>query len=340
MLSLKTLLCGTVLAGALAGLPLVASADPVEMKLADRLPAEHFIVKNGLDPWIAAMSGELTIQTYHGGQLGKGSESLNMLKSGLAQIVEMSPGLIGQEMQLSSVTELPLASTACQGQLAYAALQAPGGTLDKAESTPNGTTLLISMTVAPYYIFSTKELSGPADLEGLKIATQGPTLDKVMGALGAIPTRVAASEIYDAITRGTVDAVVFPPLSVLNYDIGSRIKTVMGGTSFGQSALGYFINRADLEALPAETQAKMLDAGKSAAMNLCTYMQDQEKAALEKLQSQGAAILILEGADAAAVQEKLASVGAAWAADMDAKGQPGSAVLAEYKAALDAAAVK
>ena len=73
------------------GLPLLANADPVEMKLADRLPAEHFIVKNGLDPWIAAMSGELTIQTYHGQQLGKGSEGLNMLKSGIAQIVEMSP---------------------------------------------------------------------------------------------------------------------------------------------------------------------------------------------------------------------------------------------------------
>ena len=340
MLSLKSMLCGTVLAGAVLGLPLLANADPVEMKLADRLPAEHFIVKNGLDPWIAAMSGELTIQTYHGQQLGKGSEGLNMLKSGIAQIVEMSPGLIGQEMQLSSVTELPLAATACQGQLAYAALQAPGGALDKAESTPNGATLVISMTVAPYYLFSTKELSGPADLEGLKIATQGPTLDKVLVALGATPTRVAASEIHDAITRGTVDGVVFPPLSVLNYDIGSYIKTVLGGSSFGQSALGYFVNREVFEALPAETQAKMLAAGKDAAMQLCTYMQDQEKVALEKLTSEGAKVVIVSGADAALMQEKLAPLAAQWAADMDSKGQPGSAVLAEYQAALEAAKAK
>ena len=127
---------------------------------------------------------------------------------------------------------------------------------------------------------------------------------------------------------------------VLNYDIGSYIKTVLGGSSFGQSALGYFVNREVFEALPAETQAKMLAAGKDAAMQLCTYMQDQEKVVLEKLTSEGAKVVIVSGADAALMQEKLAPLAAQWAADMDFKGQPGSAVLAEYQAALEAAKAK
>ena len=133
-----------LVAGVMAG---AAQAESIKLKLADRLPKDHYIAKYATDYWIAEVEretkGAVSIQRFPSEQLGKSKDMITLTSAGVVDMGEYVPGYLGDQMPLSSVAELPgMVSSACVASLAYEDAAQPGGFLDKNELAPLGLHLL------------------------------------------------------------------------------------------------------------------------------------------------------------------------------------------------------
>ena len=90
------------------------------------------------------------------------------------------------------------------------------------------------------------------DLDGARIRIGGE-IAKVLKEFGAVPTLVPAPEVYEAVSRGTIDLVGFPYAygygSFKTYEVSKYVSLPM---SLGTMSCFYIANKDAWDALPAE----------------------------------------------------------------------------------------
>jgi len=55
----------------------------------------------------------------------------------------------------------------------------------------------------------------------------------------SVPVRMAAPEIYESLTRGTLDGLIFSYQSSVSYDFGKILKSGTEGLNFGTAIFTY-----------------------------------------------------------------------------------------------------
>lgn len=132
---------------------------------------------------------------------------------------------------------------ACQGTDAYFRIATGDGPIAEQETKPNGVRLLLSVVAHPYQIFtSNRELTGAESLKGLKLRTTGGAMDIMVRKIGAAPVQMAGPEVYDPLSRGTLDGLVFPCSGVLGYHLQTLTKWGTEGMNFGSFVYNYVIS--------------------------------------------------------------------------------------------------
>ncbi|MEQ9811828.1 MAG: TRAP transporter substrate-binding protein DctP [Azospirillaceae bacterium] len=314
--------------------------DPVTLRVADALPASHYVVEYAIQWWMDEVSdrtdGAVSFEYYPAQQLGSASDILSLTQSGVADIGYVVPSYVSDRMPLSGVAQLPGGfSTSCEGTEAFWQLITDDGMLAEQEFAPNGMHVLIALVQPPYQMFTTGQpLTSMDDMSGLKIRTTGGAMDITMERIDAIPVRMPGPEILEALERGTIDGGVFPPASVLANDWQGTLAYGTVGASFGSFALTYSISEDRWNALPADIQQIMTDAGREATFRTCEQVDEDLQAAIEDLRAAGVTMEALPEAEQNRVDEALAGVSGAWAADLDAQGEAGTEVLEAFRAAL------
>lgn len=328
------------LALAAAAFALPARAQTIELKVADTLPNGHTMHRAVTEGFIRdseqAMAS-LKLRHYPGGQLGKGTDSLRLVQSGLQDIGMVSASLVSDKLPLTAVVELPgLWRTSCEATLALLAMSQEGQFLDKAEYAPNGVRALAMMLLPGYQIMvsSNREINGLSDLAGLKLRSAGGALERMVASLNATPVRLAAPEMYEALSRGTADGALFSYQAATSYKLTKLIKTSTEGQNLGTIQATYFISEQKWKTLPAATQQALLAAGKKATEAGCKVLDDEEAKAKEELRASGVKFITLKKADQDMVDKGNVEVQGQWAADLDKRGKQGGAALAAFKAAL------
>ena len=142
-----------MLATVLGLLPGLAAAQPVTLKVADILPAGHYIARESIGFWMTEITrragDRIKFEYYPAEQLGKARDMLTLLKSGAVDMAYIAPGYIPEKFPLSGSAELPrMASTSCEGTKPYWALT-HGGFLERREFGPAGIVPLLSFMSAP-----------------------------------------------------------------------------------------------------------------------------------------------------------------------------------------------
>lgn len=323
-------------AGVMAG---AARAEGIQLKLADRLPKDHYIAKYAIDYWIAEVEretkGAVSIQRFPSEQLGKSKDMITLTSAGVVDMGEYVPGYLGDQMPLSSVAELPgMVSSACVASLAYEEAAQPGGFLDKTELAPLGLHLLYVVGLPPYQLFTSKPISDVASLKGLKIRSTGAAMDAGLRALGIVPIRMSAAELNESYTRGTVDGTAFPAASIYSYDLQKQTKFATTGLSFGSSMTFYAISTKVWNKLPPEVQKIMTEAGKRTTRHACELIDKDDQAALLRLQKDGVTLVKFSPEERKKFVDLLAPVGTEWAQNLDKKGKPGTDTLKQFRAAV------
>jgi len=93
-----------------------------------------------------------------------------------------------------------------------------------------------------------------ADLKGIKLRAAGGVATRTAKALGASPVTMATGEIYPALQRGTVDALIFPAYGLKDYKFYEVGKTYTKPGLFIWCD-DLWINKKSFDSLPKDIQA-------------------------------------------------------------------------------------
>lgn len=320
------------------GLSAGAAAQSLQLRVADVYPAGHFVAESMTKPWMQDVTertkGAVTFQYFPAEQIGKGRDLLALTLSGVADVGLVVPAFVSELMPLSAVGELPGGFTSsCQGTLAYWSL-ARDGVLRDAEFSKNGVRILLAVVLPPYQIFSRKPLDRLKSFEGQKIYSTGGAKDLTVRKLGAVPVRMATSEVFESMSRGTIDGALVSYATALAYNLAGHVKFGTTGENFGSGVITYVISESKWKQLPPAVQTAMAEAGDAATRRACARIDQNVEADMAKMRAAGVTLVRLGDADRKSLQDLTGGVGREWAEELDRRGREGSKVVEAFARAL------
>ncbi|QGY05165.1 C4-dicarboxylate ABC transporter [Methylobacterium mesophilicum SR1.6/6] len=322
---------------ALSGGP--AFAQTTNLRLADTFPASHYIADK-ITKWFMQTAtersnGAVKFEYYPAEQLGKAKDMLTLVGNGVADIAYVAPSFVTDKLPLSGVAELPLGfTTSCQGTRAFYSLANEAGVIAQRELAPNNVRLLFTVVLPPYQVFVRgRDLKSIADVKSLKIRTSGKAKELAVRALGAVPIQIATPDVYQALSRGTIDGMLFPYSSIYSYDLQDLTKSATQGANFGSFVVMYVISERKWRTLPPAVQETLRSVGREATERGCQISEAQERDDQERLRVKGVSEIALSDADKATVEREMSGIGRLWAKELDDRGKPGTLVLDAFEKA-------
>ena len=316
--------------------------EKIVLRLAESLPNGHVIHELVAKPFMElvtkATNGQVTFQHFPAEQLGKAKDMAQLTAMGVADVSYIVPSYSSEKFPLSAVGELPgIFDDECQGSVAFYKLSHNGGILESKEFVPNQLHPLITLALPAYQmqLATSRPINTAKDLEGLKIRTTGGAMDLMMRSIKGIPVRMAAPEVYESLSRGTLDGLIFSYQSSVSYDFGKLLKSGTVGLNFGTAIMTYSMGDTKWKSLPENVRKALTEAGEQTTREACKRFVDGEKAAAEKIKAQGMKVIEFGADDKKVFADAFKTVSEDWVKDLDGRGKPGSEV---YKAFTDAVA--
>ena len=319
-----------------------AASAQTKIKVADSFPVGHYLPKYFTTPMMERLKADpaakgIEFEYYPAEQLGKAKDMLSLTQSGLVDIAYVGPGFVSDKMPLSVVSELPLPYTgSCQATLAYWNLAKPGGLLDKKEFAPNGVRLLFTIVLPPYQVITRKPFASLKDVEGMKIRASGSAKELLLKKLKAVPVLMPTPEVYESLSRGTIDGVLFPFNSLAPYELDKLSKTGTIGANFGSFVANWVISEKRFQSLPPAVQKDLDAMGEELTKSVCRQVEKDEAGDIDKTRAAGVKLTPLSPADQQALQQAATEVATEWAHNLDRRGKSGTEVLNAFKAGLGA----
>ena len=333
-----------VVAAALLFAALPAHADKITLRLADGLPTTHIINRTIIEPFIRQVSeatnGALEIRHFPAEQLGKSRDMLMLTQAGVDDIGFIVPSYQSDRMPLSTVTELPgIFQTSCQGDAALRALTEEGAILNEREFKPNGVKPLIIFLMPAYQLIlsSGRPLGALKDADGLKIRTPGGAMDLTLLELGAVPIRMGPTDIYEGMSRGTLDGALLAYQSAVAYHLAPLLKSGTLGQDFGTVAVTFSIRLKTWNALQPDVQDTLSSVGQALSRQACEKFDKAEQESLAQVRALGVHLVTPGTNDHADLEAAFARVRTDWAKRLDARGKAGTEIVKAFEDAAEAA---
>lgn len=214
---MKTLFAAAFAAG-LALLPAALSAQ--ELRLAHFMPPLHPMDARVMTPFAQKIGersgGALTIRVFPAGELGAGpNQQYRRAVTGIADIAFNLPQYTPAQFRRSVLLHVPglFSDPEEATDRIWRNIDALGPDFDQVE-------LLAFWTNNPAILFSRERaVRSLADMQGLKVRVPDPVTASIVEAWGGIPVSLPATEVYNAMSTGVVDAVMIDPSAVASYNL-------------------------------------------------------------------------------------------------------------------------
>lgn len=310
----------TLLAAACAAALTATAAhaqDKINIKIADYLPQNHLLYQGGLSHFLEKAkeytNGRVTFEYFPGQQLGKAKDLLALAESGAVEMALIAPSYTSEKMPLTTISELPgLYTTSCQGTQALMEATRPDGALGD-EFNRNGVRALISFMYQPADLLTAKKVVTTVDdWQGLKVRVAGGPTEVTAGEMGGVPVRMSATDLYQALSRGTVDAAFLVSTSAKSYSLDTIIEGITTNFSLGSIASNYVINEDVWNKLPADVQEALQKAGDEASLNLCNTLDTNQASELKRMEEAGITITRLNDEQRESWNEKASGLLKLW----------------------------
>lgn len=247
----------------LAALPLVvvrtrpARAAEFSYKFASNLPAAHPLnVRAGeaAARILEATGGQVEVRLFPNNQLGSDTDTLSQLRSGAVEFFTLSGLILSTLVPAASINGVGFAFKD-YGQV-WAAMDGKLGEYVRAEIGRRG---LVAMDRIWDNGFrqtttSTKPISTPADLRGMKLRVPvSPLWTSMFTALGAAPASINFSEVYSALQTKIVDGQE-NPLAIIDTAKLYEVQKFCSMTNHMWDGFWFLANRRAFERLPRDAQ--------------------------------------------------------------------------------------
>lgn len=279
-----------------------------------------------------ATGGRVQFDLFFGGSLAKAGEEMDALKRGLADVGWLGYGFHPAEFPLGNYTSMvpfnptdPELFQKIQEEL-YAKVPAFHKELEL-----QNVIYLSPVCAGSYELNSRKSVTSLAEMKGLKTATFGTHMPKLVGAAGAVSVAMPATERYTALQTGVIDAQILgiPYIYTMRlYQVAPNITYLSLGNSV---TAAYVINRDTWNRLPTDVQkiiaVEGIEAGRWLAKELKRGMDDYAK----QMAGKGVKFFTLSESDKQRWGAQMPDLLGDWVKAVEAKGVNGWQILNLYK---------
>jgi len=280
--------------------------------------------------------GQIKFERYYSETLAKAADQLNALSTGIADISMFVPTYTPGKIPLATVSSNPaLWADSWVGSKAYNEIYHTVPELQKELEGQN--VKFVSQYATPtYYIISNKPVNSLEDVKGLKVIATGQ-LGVLAQHLGAAPVGIPITESFEAMERGTVDAVFYGVTSAATYGLEQSAKYVwklpVGGSA---GIIGFNINTWN--SIPKDLQDKIMEIGTEVHPNKFheIYQIQGDEEALQKFIDAGATITEASEEDLNKLKEIAKNeIWSEWVKDAESKGLPGQKVFDAFTESIN-----
>ena len=188
---------------------------------------------------------------------------------------------------------------------------------------------------------SKKAIRKLEDLKGLKVVTTSKVNIDFLDKAGAVPSLIPASDIYESMQRGVVDAYFVPWAAANNFRL-NEVSKYHTSVQFSVSPRFIAINKQKFDSLPDEAK-KAIEAysGPAGAAVFAKHIDAAEVKVKTLIQGDSTKELIdLSAEEIARWQDVSLSIWDGWVQNKEKQNLPGKAMLEEVARMIENSAVK
>ncbi|WP_416897345.1 MAG: TRAP transporter substrate-binding protein DctP [Minwuia sp.] len=237
------------------------------MRCSHQLPPQHHIAQV-IDRWAAEVEaqseGEIDVQVFGANSLSGAGENIPSVAKGSFECAFSVNFQWGKTLPMMNVTLKPYAVTALETVQGWPDSEAAAFLEEKLLTKGVRNVAWLFTTRMSAYTSKGKALLAPADFEGVKIRGLNPIVDAGLSALGAAPSAMSGSKVYQALSTGVIDAGLTDISATWSRKYYEVQDFVVASPLFSVFFHGY-VNPAWYDGLNDKAKAALAAAGKSAA---------------------------------------------------------------------------
>ena len=334
----KTTIVAAVAAGMLAAYAPASAKTSLLFNIF--VPPKHLIRAAIAEGWIkrveAASWGEISVR-IPGKTLAPAPRQWGMVTDGIADVTIMYNVFERRRLTLIQMSYLPFNIPSAKAA-GVALWRTHKKHFEKANQF-KGVKLLGFFYLPPGAIHSLgKPIAKVSDFQGLKVRVSPGTPAKFAEAMGGVPVPTPGIKAYEVVSKGVVDAMLFPPSDTYSLKMVPFVKhtVLVPGGAYGAS-FSLFMNQKKFDGLSdAEKAAVMASSGEKIAED-GVAMDKLNQVGLDALKKNGATISTADAAFMAEAKKRMEFLTKAWLADAKKAGVDGQAALDFYRAEAEKA---
>lgn len=262
-----------------------AQAQAVRWRASGSFPANHSasIAMEIFKSEVARLSkNTVQVDVFPGNTLGGAFEQVDQLRTGQIQMVWAGLSFYDKLVPELAATVLPFSATSANQAICQ--VEGPFGKFIEGKVAEKGLVLLGWGQIGARHMTNNKRpIKSVEDMKGLKIRTpSGEAWTLSFRALGANPTPIDISELYQALQQGIVDGQENPYDNMLVRKF-FQVQKYVSNTAHFFDWSGYLVNKAAFDGLKPEQQKAVRDAMFTAIATQRAISERENKGALDGL---------------------------------------------------------
>lgn len=325
----------TIVAALAAGTLAAASPAGAKTQLLFNIfvPPKHLMKTAIADGWIKrvgeASKGEIIVR-IPGKTLAPAPRQWGMVTDGIADVTIMYNVFERRRLTLVQLSYLPFMVPSAKS--AGVALWRTHKKYFEKAGQFKGVKLLGFFYLPPGAVHSLgKPIAQVSDFKGMKVRVSPGTPAKFAEALGGVPVPTPGIKAYEVVSKGVVDAMLFPPSDTYSLKMVPFVKhtLLVPGGAYGAS-FSVFMNQKKFDGLSdAEKAAVMAASGEKIAEDGAA-MDKLNEVGLKAIKDNGATVTTANAAFVAEAKKRLDFLTKEWLADAKKAGIDGQAALDFY----------
>ena len=194
--------------------------------------------------------------------------------------------------------------------------------------------LATGVVLDTYQIFSKERVDTLADIEGEKVAGAGMNLRYLEGIEGAAGVRGGLTDFYNMLQTGLVDHAMLWPEAAKTFKIAEVAPYMLRADLGAVNSKTITVNRDYWNKLPDEVKGVLQEVAVAYRDHVAGLAMDRAAASREAYVAAGGTVVEMNPAEREAWAKAMPNIAREWAADLDAKGEPGTAMLNAYLSKL------
>lgn len=264
----------------------------LKFRLAYYQPPENAFIEFGVNEFMKEVEeksdGRITFETFPNEQLGKAAESLEIMKSGVADMAAYTTINHPEQLPLHQAFALPLGLTAPEMTNAMWRAQHEDSVYSKELADAGVAPLMVMSTEGGELSSMDRPLPDLASVKGLRTRASSDIHAATLSAIGASPVIMPSTDIYTGLDRGTLDGLLYYFGSWKSISVQELLQQATTNLDLAPTAgVNLGMSKSAWDKLSDDDQNLLLEAARVASIDYMKKSAEIEETALKEFEDAG-----------------------------------------------------